>query len=86
MVGEATGEAVSNIVEGAGFVAADVIVEISRVTRFMEAFGLIIALWLVFQVIALIVNRKKRKALYRVEDRLKVIERKLDKVLKGRKG
>jgi len=59
-----------------------VVIEIGRVANWIQAIGFIIVLWIVFQIISLIVGRKKRKALYMIRADLERIEGKLDRVLK----
>ena len=63
-------------------VVTSLAVELGRVGRWIQAIGLIIVLWLIFQVIIVINNRIKRKRLYAIEDRLERIEKKLDKAIK----
>ena len=48
----------------------------------IQAIGLIIILWLIFQIIILINNRIKRKKLYAIEERLDKIESKINKLLR----
>ena len=74
-------QVVEGVVNNTG-VIGDVVIEIGRVANWVQAIGFIIVLWIVFQIISLIVNRKKRKALYMIRDDLKRIEGKLDRVLK----
>lgn len=60
----------------------DIILELGRVGKWIQAVGLVIILWLIFQIIMAINNRIKRKKLYEIEARLEKIEKKLDKALK----
>ncbi len=62
----------------------ELIKEIGKIGSWIQAVGLVIVLWLVFQIIILINNRIKRKQLYIIEERLKNIEKKLDVKLKKR--
>lgn len=64
-------------------VTRELILELGKVGLWVQAIGLLIILWLIFQVIALIVNRKKRKALYSIKGDLERIEKKIDKILKS---
>jgi len=70
----------------------DLVVEVGKLGLLLNALGVVIVLWIGFQIVALIVNRKKRKAVYRmegrldrIENKLNRIENKLDKSLKGKK-
>jgi len=74
-------QVVEEVVNNSG-VVGDVLIEVGKVASWVEAIGFLIVLWIVFQVVGLIVNRKKRKALYMIRDDLKRIEGKLDRVLK----
>ena len=67
-----------------GDVVSQFVVELGRIGLWIQALGLIIILWIVFQVISLISGRKKRKKIYEIDERLKRIEGKIDKVLKRR--
>ena len=62
--------------------ATNIILELGKIGRWLQALGIIIILWLIFQIIALINRRIHRKRLYTIEERLENIEKKLDKALK----
>ena len=59
--------------------------EVGKVGLWLQAIGIVIVLWIIFQIITLVVNRKKRKALYRIENKLKTLERKIDLLLKTKR-
>lgn len=61
---------------------ADIILELGRLGSWIQAVGLVIVLWLIFEIIILINNRIKRKKLYEIESRLQNIENKIDLILK----
>ncbi len=63
-------------------VSTEIILEIGKVALWMQTLGIIIILWIVFNIITLIVNRKKRKTLYKIQDDLHRIEKKIDKLTK----
>ncbi len=60
----------------------ELIAQLGTIGKWIQAVGLVIILWLIFQVIILINNRIRRKQLYKIEERLDNIEKKLDKILK----
>ncbi len=64
-------------------VIAEVLKEVGQVGLWIQAVGIVIILWIVFQVIILINNRIKRKQLYKIEDRLKRIEGKINKLIES---
>ena len=74
----------SLVTEGADIIGT-LITEIGQIGLWIKAVGLIFILWVIFQIIALIVNRKKRKALYKISSDLERIESKIDKLLKNKK-
>jgi len=61
---------------------ADLITQLGSIGKWIQAVGIVVILWLIFEIIILINNRIRRKQLYKIEEQLKGIEKKLDKVLK----
>ena len=59
--------------------------EIGKIGLWIQTIGLVIILWLVFQIIILINNRIRRKKMYSIEERLEKIEKKIDKLIKNKK-
>ena len=75
-----------------GTIIGNLVFELGRIGKWIQALGLLIILWLGFQIIALIVNRKNRKRIKKIifrfdeiDARLKRIEGKLNKLGKGKK-
>ena len=60
----------------------EILIELGRVGLWLQAIGVIVIVWIAFQVISLIFERKKKKNLERINVRLDKIEKKLDRVLK----
>lgn len=58
----------------------EILLEAGRIVKWLQAIGIIILLWIVFQIVTLIVNRKNRKIIYKIEKKLQIIEDKLDKL------
>ena len=65
--------------------STNVLLELGKIGLWLQTLGILVVLWLTFQIIALIVNRKKRKALYSIKEDLLRIEKKIDKLVKGKK-
>jgi hypothetical protein len=61
------------------------VVEIGKIGKWVQAIGLFVVLWVVVQVINLIVNRKKRKAIYQIRDKVDVLEKKIDRLSKKKR-
>ena len=59
---------------------AELASSLGKIGLWIQAVGLVIILWLIFEIIILINNRIRRKQLYIIEDRLKRIENKIDKL------
>ena len=62
-----------------------IITTVGQLVLFLQALGLIIVLWLIFQIVTLIVNRKKRKILENVQKDIKKLDKKIDKLLNNKK-
>ena len=58
----------------------DAVIEIGKVGKWIEAIGIVILLWIIFQVINLMVNRKKVRDLRKIRIDLDRIESKIDKL------
>ena len=70
------------IAGGFGNVSAEVVQEVGKIGLWLQAIGVIVILWLVFNAVNLWLNRKRWKKLEEFEATAERIERKLDKVLK----
>tara|TARA_Y100000310_G_scaffold339112_1_gene430797 strand:+ start:346 stop:597 length:252 start_codon:yes stop_codon:yes gene_type:complete len=81
----AVNDTITEAVNNSGVLLGDVIVELGKWGKWIQALGLVVVLWLVFQIVALIVNRKKRKTLYKIRDDLQRLEKKVDKLLDRKK-
>lgn len=64
---------------------ADILLELGKIGRWIQAIGLVIILWLIFHIIVLINNRIKRKKLYAIEERLQRIENMLKQIAKQKR-
>lgn len=60
----------------------DVVIQLGQIGLWLQALGIIVILWIIFQIIAVIVNRKKRKTLYAIKEDVERIEKKIDRLLK----
>lgn len=66
-------------------IAGELVRALGSVGLWLQAIGGVIVLWLAFQTIAWVLNRKRLKRLDKMNDRLDEIEKKLDRVLKKSK-
>lgn len=58
----------------------DLVVELGQVGLWIQAVGLVVILWIIFQAITMYYNRKRRSILVEINERLKKIELKLKKI------
>lgn len=63
-------------------VVAELISKVGGIVLWLQAIGVIVLLWIIFQIINLIVNRKKRKAIYKIREDVLRIEKKIDRIEK----
>jgi L-lactate permease len=66
-------------------VPVNVALELGKVGKWIQAVGLIVILWIVFQAITMYFNRKRRKMIEEIKEDVKRIEEKVDKLSKKRK-
>jgi len=62
-------------------VVENVVFELGRIALWLQALGVVLVFWLIFEVIALIVRRMQRKVLYSIRDDILRIEKKIDTLL-----
>ena len=62
--------------------SVEAVTELGRIGNLLETLGLVVILWLIFQIIALILNSKRIKEIYIIKEDMKRIERKIDKLAK----
>ncbi len=60
----------------------DIVLEVGKLGRWIQAVGLIVILWMIVQAITLYFNRRRRFLLMSIEERLKRVEDKLDKLIR----
>ena len=67
-----------------GTVVGGLIAEIGKLGLWIQGIGLVIVIWLIFQIVIAINNRIKRRTLYEINERLERVEEKIDRLLKKR--
>ena len=65
-------------------VIEDVVLEVGKLGLWLQALGLITIIFLVFEVIAFFINRKRMQEIYKIKHDMRRIEGKIDKILKKR--
>lgn len=59
-------------------VSTGLIHQVGRIGLWLQALGIIVILWIIFQVVTLIINRKRNKEIYLLKDNIARIEKKID--------
>lgn len=58
----------------------DVLLEAGKIAQALQALGLIIVLWVIFQIINFVLHRRRTKAVYGFKEDIKRIETKLNRI------
>ena len=77
--------AVEEMVNESTLLLEDMAVQFGQFGKWLQAVGLIVVLWIVFQIIGLWFNRRKKKEIIRLREDIKRVEEKIDKLSKKRK-
>lgn len=75
-------EPVQEIVQTSGTLISKTISGFGGIMLWLQALGIILILWLIFQIINIILNTKAKKQIEIIEKKVMAIDRKLNKVLK----
>lgn len=59
-----------------------IITTVGQLVLFLQALGLIIVIWLIFQITSLIVNRKRKKILENLQKDIGNLNKKMNKIIK----
>ena len=74
--------AIGNAVSGEFVNASETfLTEIGKVGHWLEALGIVVVLWLFFEIVAFLINRRRMKEVYKIKEDMQRIERKIDNVL-----
>ncbi len=63
-------------------IVGDLVVEVGKLGLLLNTLGVIIVLWVGFQIVNFIINRKRIRLIEKMEKRVDRIENKLDTLLK----
>ncbi len=59
----------------------DIVLQIGLLGKWIQAVGLVVILWIIFQAITTYYNRKRRLLLIDINQRLKKLENKINKLI-----
>lgn len=74
-----TGDAVG---DGIVDVSAGAITALGKIGLWLQALGIIVILWIIFQVITFFLNRKRMLEVYKIKHDMVRVEGKIDSILK----
>ena len=63
---------------------AGILIQLGNIALWLQALGIVVVLWIIFQLINFFINRKRMKELYTIKADMKRMEGKLDRLLKKR--
>jgi len=70
------------VVEEVTDVLADVVLQIGQIALWLQALGIVVLVWIIFQAINLFINKKRINQILEIRGDVKRIENKIDKILK----
>jgi biopolymer transport protein ExbB/TolQ len=62
-----------------------VVAEVGSVLLWMQALGIILMLWIVFEIVTLYFNQKRMHEVYKIKEDMARIEGKIDRILKAKR-
>ena len=62
--------------------SADFLAQVGRLGSWLQALGMVVILWLFFEIVAFLINRKRMKEIYAIKEDVVRIEKKIDDILK----
>ena len=76
---------VTNVSNTVMNVSSSLVSEVGKIGLWLQALGLVVILWVIFHIIALVMNRKRMREVYRIKEDMKRIESKIDNILASKK-
>jgi len=70
------------VVEEAISSTSELVLELGKIGKWVQAVGLFVVAWIVIQLINLFLNKKRLASLRKMESNLKRLEKKMDKLSK----
>ena len=64
----------------------NILIEVGSLAKWLQALGLILVIWITFNIISIFINIKRRKLLIKITHDLTRIEHKLDSLTKKKKN
>lgn len=76
--------AAEELLNETGTIAEQIILQLGSIGLWFQAIGLIFVMWVIFQIINWVLNRRRIKRLDKLLENLERIETKIDKLLKNK--
>jgi len=61
-----------------------IIVTLGKIGLWIQALGIVVVLWIIFQLFNFFINRRRMKEIYTIKEDMRRMENKLDRLLKKR--
>jgi biopolymer transport protein ExbB/TolQ len=74
--------AVDTMINASSELIPEVVYELGRIGTWLQALGVVVLLWLIFTIVNLIINIKRKKTLKAIREDLERLEKKLDRLSK----
>lgn len=65
--------------------ATRILFELGSIALWLQAIGILVIAWIVFEIIALYFHRKRMREVYKIKEDMKRIERKIDVIVRATK-
>ena len=76
---------VGEVVNTSSDLVGGLINQVGSIALWLQTIGIVIFLWIVFQIVQIIINRKRRNLLKQMSHKIDVLEKKIDLLIKFRK-
>ena len=70
------------VVEDVASGAGEILSILGGLALWLQTLGVIVIAWIIFQIIALHINRQRMREVYKIKEDMQRIERKIDLILK----
>ena len=74
--------AVDGLINTSAEFLPELVKDLGQIAIWLQAFGIILILWMIFNIVSFIMNIKKKKILKNIRNDLKRLEKKIDKLSK----
>jgi len=76
--------AIEGLINTSSDLVPEVVYKLGEIAIWLQALGVVIVLWLIFTIVSLIINLKRKKTLNSIKEDLERIEKKVDRISRRR--